>query len=130
MKKIYLFFTLFLFMGLGLWAQSNGDDKIYTIVEENASFPGGEDALIEFLRDNIVYPELAKKKKISGRVYVSFVVEKDGSLSNIKILKDLGDGCGEEVIRVVRKMPRWKPGRQKGEIVRQIINLPVSFAME
>ncbi len=117
-------------MGLGLWAQSNGDDKIYTIVEENASFPGGEDALIEFLRDNIVYPELAKKKKISGRVYVSFVVEKDGSLSNIKILKDLGDGCGEEVIRVVRKMPRWKPGRQKGEIVRQIINLPVSFAME
>ncbi|MBR5029263.1 MAG: energy transducer TonB, partial [Bacteroidales bacterium] len=72
----------------------------------------------------------AKQQNLEGRVFVTFVVEKDGSIANPKVLRDIGGGCGEEAIRVVRSMPKWKPGKQRGKAVRVQFNLPVMFQLE
>lgn len=106
------------------------DVRIFSIVEEEASYPGGYDALMEFLAKNIQYPEKAKKMGVKGKVFVTFIVEKDGSISDIKVLRDIGYGCGEEVIRVIKLMPKWKPAKQRGKAVRQQFNLPVSFNLD
>lgn len=102
-------------------------DAIYDVVEEDPQFPGGVEALYKYLAENIVYPMQAKDNNISGRVYVSFVVEKDGSISDPKVLRNIGAGCGEEAVRVVRNMPRWTPGKNRGKPVRTRYNLPVNF---
>ncbi|MBO7540440.1 MAG: energy transducer TonB, partial [Bacteroidales bacterium] len=81
------------------------------------------------LVENLNYPEKAKAEKITGKVYVSFVVEKDGSISNVKVLRDIGYGCGEEAVRVVKAMPRWKPGMQRGKNVRVQYTLPLNFQL-
>jgi protein TonB len=84
-----------------------------------------------FLAKNIEYPEQAKKEKITGRVFVSFVVEKNGEVSNVKILRGIGGGCDEEALRVVSKMPKWKPGKDDyGNSVRVQYNLPIKFALD
>ncbi len=103
---------------------------IFTIVEEQPSFPGGDEARIRFLSENIKYPESAKEISIQGRVYVTFVVETDGSISNITILRGIGGGCDEEAVRVVSMMPRWEPGRQRGKAVRVQFNLPIKFTLQ
>ncbi|HOY30726.1 MAG TPA: TonB family protein [Bacteroidales bacterium] len=105
-------------------------DAVYTYVEESPQFPGGENARILFLRNNIKYPQLALQNKIQGKVYVSFIIEKDGSLSNIKVLQGIGAGCDEEALRVTRLMPRWKPGKTQGHEVRVVINMPVNFVLQ
>lgn len=106
------------------------DVQIFTVVENDPEFPGGMEALYKFLRDNIKYPQLARDNNITGRVYVTFVVEKDGSIANPRILKDIGGGCGQEAIRVVKSMPKWTPGKQRGKAVRVQFNLPVSFNLQ
>ena len=107
------------------------DEEIFLVVAENApEFPGGSDSLCAYIARNIKYPETAKKEKIEGRVFVTFVIEKDGQVSSAKILRDIGGGCGEEAIRVVKSMPKWKPGTQRGNPVRVQFNLPVSFELE
>lgn len=106
------------------------EEEVFMVVEEDPEFPGGLDALSKYLGDNIKYPQLAKENNIEGRVYVSFVVEKDGRVGNIKILRDIGGGCGAEAVRVVKSMPRWKPGKQRGKPVRTQFNLPVSFGLQ
>lgn len=103
------------------------EEEIFVFVEENPSFPGGEEALYAFLRDNIKYPQLARENNITGKVFVQFVVEKDGSVSNVKVMRDIGGGCGQEAMRVVKAMPKWKPGKQRGKAVRAQYNLPVVF---
>ena len=105
------------------------DDLAYTVCDEDPEFPGGIEALYEFLQANIQYPEKALANHIEGKVYVSFVVETDGSISFSKVLRDIGGGCGLEALRVVRSMPRWKPGKRSGEIVRVQYNLPISFTL-
>ena len=105
------------------------DEEIFLVVENEPEFPGGEDSLYAYIARNIVYPEAAKKEKIEGRVFVTFVIEKDGQVSSAKILRDIGGGCGEEAIRVVKNMPKWKPGTQRGNPVRFQFNLPVSFML-
>lgn len=105
------------------------EEEVFVVVENDPEFPGGMEAMMKFLADNIVYPQQAKDNHIEGRVFVSFVVEKDGSISNIKVLRDIGGGCGAEVVRVVKLMPKWKPGTQKGKPVRVQFNLPVQFTM-
>ena len=105
------------------------EDPIFLVVETDPQFPGGEKAMQKFLADNIVYPQEAKDNKIEGKVFVSFIVEKDGTISNIKILRDIGGGCGAEVVRVINMMPKWKPGMQKGKPVRVHYNLPVNFSL-
>jgi protein TonB len=103
--------------------------KIFTVVEEMPSFPGGEEKLFEYL-SKIKYPSIARENGISGRVYVTFVVDKDGKIKDAKILRGIGGGCDEEAMRVVKSMPDWKPGRQNGRNVSVQYNLPVNFNLK
>ncbi len=103
---------------------------IFRVVEQEASFPGGPAKLFQYLADNIKYPQQAKETGTQGRVYLEFVVEVDGSITDIKILRDIGSGCGEEAKRVVESMPRWQPAMQRGKAVRQYFNLPVNFTLK
>jgi protein TonB len=103
--------------------------EIFTIVDNQPKYTGGEKARQTFLAQNIKYPTEAKLKNVEGTVYVTFVVEPDGSLSNIKILRGIGSGCDEEVLRVVKIMPGWNPGSHKGKKVRVKINMPVQFKL-
>ena len=106
------------------------DVQIFTVVENDPEFPGGMEALYKYLRDNIKYPQLARDNNITGKVYVTFVVERDGSIANPRVLKDIGGGCGAEAIRVVKSMPKWTPGKQRGKAVRVQFNLPVNFNLK
>ena len=92
-------------------------------------FPGGEVARLNYLRDNIHYPKMAVESHISGIVYLSFVIEKDGSISNLVVLRGIGGGCDEEAYRVVKGMPRWSPARQSAFPVRLKMNMPVQFTL-
>jgi TonB family protein len=94
------------------------------------SFPGGQKALQEFLANNIQYPALARQKGIQGNVVVTFVVGKDGSISDIDLVRSVGGGCDEEVFRVVRAMPDWIPGEADGKPVKVRFTLPVRFRLE
>ena len=104
--------------------------EIFTVVENDPEFPGGMEALYKYLRENIKYPQLARDNNITGKVYVTFVVERDGSIANPRVLKDIGGGCGAEAIRVVKSMPKWNPGKQRGKAVRVQFNLPVNFNLQ
>lgn len=101
------------------------------VVEEiQPEFPGGIEAMYKFIQDNLQYPRLALENAIEGKVYVTFVVEEDGSITNPRILRDIGGGCGREALRVVNLMPKWKPGEQQpGKPVRVQFNLPVNFVI-
>lgn len=107
------------------------NEKIYTIVDEMPSFPGGEIQMIKFLKKNLKYPIREKAGHIAGNCYITFVIEKDGSVRQLKMLKGVegGGGCDEEVIRVVKLMPDWKPGKHHGATVRTQYNLPVKFVL-
>ena len=85
--------------------------------------------LLEFIYSNIKYPQLAKETRIEGVVVVQFVVEKDGSITDVKVVRDIGGGCGEEAMRVVKMMPKWIPGKQRGRPVRVLFNLPIRFQL-
>lgn len=102
--------------------------EVLTTVEQMPEFPGGNSALYKYLSKKIKYPKKAKKEKTEGKVVVRFVVEPDGSLSNPVVLSKVGDGCEEEILRVIRKMPRWNPGRQNDAFVAVYYTLPVSFS--
>ncbi len=106
------------------------EEEIFTVVENEPEFPGGMEALYKYLAQNIKYPQLARENGITGKVYVTFVVEKDGTIANPKILRDIGGGCGAEAIRVVKAMPKWSPGKQRGKAVRVQFNLPVNFNLK
>ena len=106
------------------------NEAIFVVVEDIAEFPGGEDSMYAFIAQNLVYPTKALEDSITGTVFVSFVIEKDGKLSNIKILRDIGGGCGDAVVELMRKMPRWKPARQSGSTVRCLFNLPIRFQID
>ena len=107
------------------------DDQsdVFVIVDEEPQFPGGQEALYKWLEENIKYPEQAKENGIEGKVYVTFVIEKDGSITIAKLLRDIGGGCGAEAVRAVKTMPRWIPAKQRGETVRVQFNLPITFTL-
>lgn len=105
-------------------------NEVYQIVDKMPEFPGGEKALLNFISENIVYPQSAKDKNISGRVFVTFVVEKDGSVSDVKLLRGIGKECDEEAMRVVKAMPKWKPGMNEGKPVRVSYALPIHFRLD
>lgn len=106
------------------------EEEVFTIVEQQPEFPGGMGALGQFLGKNIRYPAAAQRANISGRVFVSFVVNTDGSIQDVAVLKGLGFGTDEEAIRVVKSMPKWRPGKQSGRAVRVKYNLPINFTLE
>ncbi|MEQ9405427.1 MAG: energy transducer TonB [Cyclobacteriaceae bacterium] len=94
-------------------------DEIFTIVEESAGFPGGLSAFYGYLKKEMKYPRQAQRMGIEGRVFVQFVVERDGSLTDIHVVKGIGAGCDEEAVRVLKNSPKWQPGKQRGRAVRQ-----------
>ena len=106
------------------------EQEIFKIVEEMPAFPGGEAKLMEYVAKNVKYPQIARETGVQGRVYVNFVVEPDGSVSNVSVLRGIGSGCDEEAIRIVKSMPKWIPGNQRGKAVRVSYMLPVNFKLQ
>ncbi len=106
------------------------EDKIFTVVEQNPEFPGGIAEFQKYLSKNIQYPSLAKEAGISGTVYATFVVGKDGSINDVKILRGIGGGCDEEAVKKLKKMPKWSPGKQRGKPVKVQFNVPVRFTLQ
>lgn len=106
------------------------EEEIFQAVEQQAEFPGGQAALMKWLSQNIRYPEAAQQNDIQGRVIVKFVVEKDGSIGQATILKGVDKDLDREALRVVKKMPKWQPGKNNGVAVRSYFNLPVTFKLQ
>lgn len=103
--------------------------EIFTVVEESPSFPGGDAARIKFLQENIKYPQIARESSIQGTVYVTFVVERSGKVTDVRVLRGIGGGCDEEAVRVIKAMPNWQPGKQRGKPVRVQFNMPIKFTL-
>jgi TonB family protein len=108
---------------------NSAGEEIFTAVEQVPLFPGGLEAFSRFLSKNIVYPDGARINGIHGRVILSFVVETDGTLSDIKVARGIGGGCDEEALRVMKFCPLWAPGVQNGKPVRVAYNIPVNFTL-
>ena len=104
--------------------------KVFDVVEEMPSFPGGQGALMSFLSSNIKYPVVAQENGVQGRVIVGFVVERDGSITDVKVMRSVDPSLDREAQRVVRAMPRWKPGKQNGSAVRVKYTVPVVFRLQ
>lgn len=106
------------------------ENKVFDVVEVMPSFPGGDAALMEYLRDAIKYPVVAQENGVQGRVIISFVVERDGSITDVKVVRSVDPSLDKEAMRVARSMPKWNPGKQNGSAVRVKYNLPVSFRLQ
>lgn len=122
---------------------AENEREIFKVVEDAPTFPGCEEIvekperqqcaetkLLEFIYSQITYPAIARENGIEGMVYVRFVVERNGSISNIEVVRDVGGGCGDEAARVVKLMPKWNPGKQRGMPVRVMFTLPVKFDLK
>ena len=106
------------------------EGQIFTSVEVNPEFIGGQAKMYQYLGENIKYPESARRANISGRTFVRFVVEADGTIGDVEILKGIGFGCDEEAVRVVKSMPVWNPGQKNGKNVRVYYNLPIVYKLD
>ena len=106
------------------------ETKIFEVVEQMPSFPGGQAALFEFLSKNIRYPVVAEENGIQGRVIVTFVVERDGSITDVRVVKSVDPSLDKEAVRVTKSMPHWNPGMQNGGPVRVKFTLPVTFRLQ
>ena len=114
----------------GVLIPQNRKDIVFTTVEQEPSFPGGINSFSKFLVANIKYPSQARAKNVEGKVFISFIVEENGSLSDIKIVRDIGYGCGKEALRVMKLSPKWKPGIQNGHKVRVQYTIPISYTLK
>lgn len=114
----------------GLQNPTKDSTPVYKVVERMPSFTLGQAALLQYLDQNIEYPKIAKENGVQGMVVVQMIVEIDGSLSNVHVVKGIGAGCDEEAMRVVKLMPKWIPGMQRGKTVRVQFNLPIRFKLE
>ena len=125
MKKMFLIMFFMAFVSVSAYSQS--DDEVYIMVEKRAEFPGGQSEMLKYIQDNRQYPDEAKENDVHGKVLVRFIVERDGTLSDVKVMRGIGSGCDEEAVRVITSMPKWKPGEQGGKTVRTSLTLPVTF---
>ena len=114
---------------VGPVVEADDDDRIFDIVEENAQFPGGDEACFKWLSEHIKHPSICQEQGVQGRVIVSFVVNKDGSIVDVKTLRSPDSNLSKEAERVVKLMPKWKPARQGNKTVRSRFNLPVLFRL-
>ncbi len=130
----YLLFLLLIGFQLPVFSQADsstiqGTEEIM-VQEKMPVFPGGEDKLIKYIQKNVNYPKQARYKGIQGTVYTSFVVEKDGHITDVKVLRGIGGGCDEEALRVVSSLPNWTPGENfESKLVRVHFNLPIKFTL-
>lgn len=104
-------------------------EEIFTIVEDQPEYPGGMNAFYKYIGTNMRYPAQARRMGVEGRVFVQFVVEKDGSLSEIQVIKGIGYGCDEEALRVIKQSKKWTPGKQRGRAVKVRMILPIMFRL-
>lgn len=151
MKKLIPLCSLLLFIGCGeedLYVSPDGDmpqavmiveeetetptssDDIFTIVEEQPTFPGGMSEWVKFLGKNLNYPAAAKEQGIEGAVFLSFIVHKDGEVDDIQVLRGIGGGCDEEAVNVLLKSPNWTPGKQRGREVATRMQVRIVFRLD
>ena len=127
MKKLFLIMLL-AFVSVNAYSQSDdADNDVYNMVDQSAKFQDGYNSIIKFVQENIKFPAEAKENNVHGRLMVSVVVEKDGSLSNITVKKGLGYGLDEEIVRIIKMMPKWQPAQHKGKTVRQLQTIVIPF---
>ncbi|WP_315381095.1 energy transducer TonB [Hoylesella loescheii] len=110
--------------------KAGANDKVYVVVEQMPSFPGGDSALLKYLFENVKYPVSALKAQKQGRVMVCFTVEKDGAISNVKVARSVTPSLDAEAVRAIKSMPKWSPGKQGGEFVRVKYIVPVTFRLK
>ena len=134
MKKLFLMSLMAVFCLTTVNAQktivSQKNQEVFDVVEQMPEYPGGIQALFEYLQQNVKYPEDAVKQKIEGRVIATFVVETDGSISNVEVVKPAFPSLDAEAVRVLSAMPKWTPGMQSGKVVRVKYTVPINFNMK
>ena len=129
MKKLFIILSLAVFASNVSYAQGLKKEEILTIAEKNPEYVGGEKDMFEFIGQNLQYPIQAQKKNIQGKVFVKFVVRKDGSTSDMEILKGIGYGCDEETKRVIGLL-KWIPAKEQGKPVNIYFTMPISFVLD
>ena len=144
MKKIITLSALLVLLGSNLRAQKDGptilravgddsttsdNEKVYQVVGQQPNFPGGKEELFKYLAYNMIYPADAAKNKVEGRVLVTFVIEHDGSISNVNVVNSVYPSLDKEAIRVVSEMPKWIPGKANGKTVRVKYTIPITFRL-
>lgn len=127
--KVALMMLVLLFSFMTSTAQTKKNDMVFDVVEVMPQFPGGQIAMLKYIMENMKYPEQAMKEGIQGRVAVRFIVEKDGSISDVKPVLSVHPLLNKEAVRVVKSMPKWSPGKHNGKPVRVRFNLPVMFKL-
>ncbi len=132
MKKTFLLLSLFCFFFACKkenTTTTNTEDEIFLVVEQQAEFPNGQAALFQWLKDNMQYPETAKQNKVEGKIITRFVIEKNGDLNGATVLRGVDASLDKEALRLLSTMPKWKPGKQRGNDVRSYFTLPVEFKL-
>ena len=127
--KVALMILVLLFSFMTSTAQTKKNNMVYDVVEVMPQYPGGQIAMLKYIMENIKYPKQIMEEGIQGRVTVSFIVEKDGRVSNVRLLRSVQPSLDKEAIRVVKSMPKWTPGKHNGKPVRVRFNLPVMFKL-
>ena len=127
--KVALMMLVLLFSFMTSTAQTKKNDMVFDVVEVMPQFPGGQIAMMKYIMENMKYPKQAMKEGIQGRVAVRFIVEKDGSISDVKPILSVHPLLNKEAVRVVESMPKWTPGKQNGKPVRVRFNVPVMFKL-
>lgn len=133
MKKFLILFTLI--APQFIFSQQDSTNKTEEVIfdgiaETMPEYPGGQAAMLKFIVKNIEYPTIAQENRVAGKVYVRFVVNKDGSISDVKSVRGISPELNQEAIRVIKMMPKWKPGTQRGEPVRVTFTLPINFTLK
>ena len=127
--KVALMMLVLLFSFMTSTAQTKKNDMVFDVVEVMPQYPGGQIAMMKYIMENIKYPKQAMKERIQGRVTVRFIVEKDGSISDVKPILSVHPLLNKEAVRVVESMPKWSPSKQNGKPVRVRFNVPVMFKL-
>ena len=109
--------------------EEESDDEFFMVVEDMPAFPGGDLGLMKFIQRNVKYPPIAKEYNIEGKVYISFIVDKSGSVTNVKIVRGVDKNLDAEAVRVVKLLPKYKPGKQRGKPVRVMFTIPINFTL-
>jgi protein TonB len=105
------------------------DEEFFMVVENMPEFPGGDLGLMKYIQKNVKYPAIAKEYNITGKVYVSFIVDRSGSVTNVKIVRGVDKNLDAEAMRVVKSLPKYKPGKQRGKAVRVMFTIPINFTL-
>ena len=133
MKKFMLFIAAMMLSFVSASAQNTENKveeaRVFDVVEQMPEFPGGQTGLMQYLSQNLKYPAIAEENGIQGRVICDFVVERDGQVTDVKVIKAVDPSLDNEAVRVIQAMPKWKPGKQDGKPVRVKYALPISFKL-